>query len=517
MAKGFSLLDRGPTEAVDRFRELSTELDRLVRRAVVRGRVQRVIDEWPVAVRRAAPLFVVAALFLFVFRLAWAVTTTAAWPVSGGVAFLALFLPFLLAVLAQLTLAVAETWSRARALAWLDERLALADRLTSADEFLKTSDRSGFMLAALEQTVSIAAEALHRPLVFEASRGAFGAGAWRAPVFALVVFLVAMLVPARKAAVLTPPATSPTATARAEAPRKNDEETPAPRKNAESQPARERVNPTTMPSKSTTNRETADRDDQKEEKRSGGMTKQGGTASAGAPSGSAAAKGQPTAQGTPSKPQPPGKKIDRKPKAQKEKTEAPPPKKEVKETSGATMSRGAAGGATKNPVASDWSTRDEVQIPEDEPLRDDESVEDDDSAEQARGGVQPNLRDRRPPPNRDLSISFGIGKLPGNGRGGPSAQKKSRGTASLVFGVPVPDHVRGKLNPGTTKVTQERVEPRPEDAPPIDAGARRTREAPAGFVPEDTLSPAMRRLLKNYTLRLRAESMNSPNEKGQTK
>lgn len=514
MARGFSLLERGPAAPLDRFDALRKELDRLVRRAVFRGRVQRMIDEWPIAVRRALPLIVVAALCLLLMRGAWALSSSVPWPIGGGKTFLALFFPFLLAVLAQLVAAAAETWSRPRALLWLDERFALADRLTSADEFLKSAARSGMMLAALEQTVSVASEAAHRPLEFLPSTAHVGAGAWKAPLFAFVVFCVAMLIPGRPAEKTVPRGGPAIVDMRAETSTRRDEPASPPRRAPENEVVRDRAAPTTMPTKSNANRETAERDDQKEEKRSEGMTKQGETASAGAPSGSAAAKGQPTAQGTPSKPQPPGKKVDRKPKAQKEKTDPPPRKKDVKETSGATMSRGAAGGATKNPVASDWSTRDEVQIPEEEPLREDENVEDDDSSEQARGGMQPNLRDRRPPPNRDLSISFGVGKLPGNGRGGPSAQKKSRGTASLVFGVPVPDHVRGKLNPGTTKVTQERVEPRAEDAPNIPAAAREARTAPAGFVPEDRLSPEMRRLLSIFSLRLRGETTTSPNEKG---
>ena len=76
-------------------------------------------------------------------------------------------------------------------------------------------------------------------------------------------------------------------------------------------------------------------------------------------------------------------------------------------------------------------------------------------------GLQPNMRDRRPAANRDLTIGFGNEPNPdANGRGGPSEQKKSRGVASLVLGVPIPDHVKGPPNPGRTKITQERVQPR---------------------------------------------------------
>jgi hypothetical protein len=110
-----------------------------------------------------------------------------------------------------------------------------------------------------------------------------------------------------------------------------------------------------------------------------------------------------------------------------------------------------------SPVKSPWKQRDRTN---DEPLPEnpsDEDVEDEISEEEARGGTQPHLRDRRAATSRDLSISApGEG---GEGRGGPTPHKKARGTAAMVLGVPVPDFVRGLLNPGTTKVTHERVQP----------------------------------------------------------
>lgn len=507
MANGYSILDRAETAPADRFASLRTELDRLTARAVRRGRIQRAVDELPRATGRALPLLVISPFALLVFRLLWAMSTTAPWPMSGGVAFAIVFLPYVGSILAQMIAASAASWSRASALAWLDERLQLADRLTSADEFLKSSDRSGFMLAALEQTTAVTQKALETPLWIDQWQAEFPKRLWIACAYAALILIVIGYLPSREGEVAPAGPAPREAVARIEADREKDGEAPPIKRNAESQPVRERPQATTMPSKATVNRDTSEKDDVKEEKRSEGLTKQGETASAGAPSGSAAAKGQPTSQGQQSKPQPPGKRVDRKPKEQQQKNEAAAPKKETKENSGSTMSRGASGGATKNPVASDWSTKDEVQLPEDEPLRDDENVEDDDTGDQSRGGLQPNLRDRRPPPNRDLSISFGSGKNPGNGRGGPSAQKKQRGTASLVFGVPIPDHVRGKLNPGTTKVTQERVEPRPEDAANVQASDRAPRTEAGGFLPEDTLTPEMRNLLKLFSLRMRREAV----------
>ena len=111
--------------------------------------------------------------------------------------------------------------------------------------------------------------------------------------------------------------------------------------------------------------------------------------------------------------------------------------------------------------------------------------------------------------NRDLTIGFGNGKNPdANGRGGPSEQKKSRGVASLVLGVPIPDHVKGRPNPGKTKITQERVEPQEEDAPAVVATARSPRKDGIGRVARPDLLPWMQSLVQNYYQRIRAEQSN---------
>ena len=87
-----------------------------------------------------------------------------------------------------------------------------------------------------------------------------------------------------------------------------------------------------------------------------------------------------------------------------------------------------------------------------------------------------------------------------NGRGGPSEMKKSRGTASLVLGVPIPDRVKGQPNPGKTKITQERIEPRAEETSNLDAEARRPREEPIGPLRRRELAPWMRTLVREYFL-----------------
>jgi hypothetical protein len=509
-AKGYSILERPAAAPADRFTGLRRDLDRAVRRAQRHASRQRMADELPRAVERGLALLFVLPVGLLVLRLLWALSGAALFPLSVAGVFFAIAAPYVLFVAVSTLAAGGAESSRTAALEALDARLGMHDRLTSADDFLSRPQRSSFMAAALEDARGHVGRALTARLALAPAEHVASERAWLVPLAGAIVTALAMGLPPAapdEAGKLVP---SGEIAARSAGDRKHAAPVAVPRTPPESQLAREPRQAAVQPSRASATRDAAERDQAREEKRSEGMTKQGETASAGAPSGSAAAKGQPTSQGKASKPTD-TKRSDKKPKEHKQKDEAPGEKKEVKESSGATMSRGAAGGATKNPVASDWSSKDEVQVPEDEPLKEDEPVEDDESAEQARGGLQPNLRDRRPPPNRELSISFG-NRPGGEGRGGPSGQKKSRGTASLVFGVPVPDHVRGRLNPGTTKVTQERVEPRPEQAEPVAAGERARRDQPSGIVPQPRLSRSLRDLLKIHSLRLRSQT--SEDEKG---
>ena len=112
--------------------------------------------------------------------------------------------------------------------------------------------------------------------------------------------------------------------------------------------------------------------------------------------------------------------------------------------------------------------------------------------------------------NRDLSLGFGRAEPnpDANGRGGPGQRKKSRGVASLVLGVPVPDHVKGQPNPGRVKINQERVQPQREESPDAAAQDRGQRSAPAGRVPERTLDASTRRVVREFFLKARESATN---------
>ena len=198
--------------------------------------------------------------------------------------------------------------------------------------------------------------------------------------------------------------------------------------------------------------------------------------------------------------------ADKKPKKKKANTPEQDTRKRNEEDSGSTAGRGSSKGSNKNPAASSWSSKDQVTTEDDQEIEEDEETEDEEEEQEARGGVQPSLRDRKPPVSRDLRIGFGNMPNPdANGRGGPSQMKKSRGTASLVLGVPIPDRVKGQPNPGKTKITQERIEPKAEETERLSAEARRARAAPVGYSSRPELTPWMRELVRTYFLTLRKE------------
>lgn len=242
-----------------------------------------------------------------------------------------------------------------------------------------------------------------------------------------------------------------------------------------------------------------------ETKDSAGTTGAGRSSGALSSSAASQSKSAPSSQGQSSDPADErSKKPDPKKKPETPAKRPEPREGAEEEQSGSTAGKGSSKGSNKSPTASDWQSRDQVSENDDQEIEDDEDTEDDEEEQENRGGVQPSLRDRRPPVSRDLQIGFGNRPNPdANGRGGPSEQKKSRGVASLVLGVPIPDRVKGRPGPGPTKITQERIEPEAEEAAPIEASARTPRAAPLEPTSEVALDPSLTSLLRTYFLNRR--------------
>jgi len=162
-------------------------------------------------------------------------------------------------------------------------------------------------------------------------------------------------------------------------------------------------------------------------------------------------------------PTPPQAKTPSKPKPPPVRAPQPQPDGKPGESAGAP-SGPSRGSGRMSAVANKRSDLNRGQERDDDPEIEDEPLADENDEQEQRGGVMPMRRGDQRPPARELSIS-GDGP-PDQGRGGPTPPKKSRGTASLVLGLRLPDSVRGQPNPGTAKTTLEQIPPRPSEVAP---------------------------------------------------
>jgi hypothetical protein len=396
---------------------------------------------------------------------------------------------------------------RRRALAALDRRLASGDRLLTADEFLASDRRSGFMQAAVEDAAECAERARSADVTPPPARLATRILERGAPLAAAALLVLAFWMSTVGPAGRTPPAVAIELArpAGAETSRAVDEilpppETPEvpPTAAAPERPEREeRARTRATAPVSRTIPEGAEQAE--------GSMGVGETSESDQSSSPSNARGAPSAQGQPSRPGEAPRKKNAKPATRRpDRQQAEQPRREASEPTGSTAGQGSSKGSNRNPAVSDWSNRDLINTPDDDQVEEEDDVDDEDEEQESRGGLQPNLRDRRPPVNRDLRIGFGNRSNPdANGRGGPGQQKKSRGVASFVLGVPIPDRVKGQPNPGKTKVTQQRIEPEPEDADPATAQARAPRDGAIEPVFHPVLDPWLRDLVRAYFLEQR--------------
>ncbi|MEC7584566.1 MAG: hypothetical protein VYE77_09620 [Planctomycetota bacterium] len=386
---------------------------------------------------------------------------------------------------------------RRQSLAVLDEAADLRDRLVIADEFLRASDKSGFMVAALDDAAAHLEEARRVQLV----KAPPEARRTRPPVVAGLLAAL-LLWGVSTLSQLQWQATGSVSGNPGEVGQDVARNAPVSDRDLDAQPAPPRDPQAETRLGASVDSAAADDEGQAGEdiKETRGQFGSGRPAQASASQGSSRSQAAPTNQSASIKVEEPQKAKPKKAKEpERPVNKSPPPQKRPGEESGSTAGRGSSRGSNKNPANTDWASKDQVTNPEDEGVEDDQEIEDEEEEQESRGGIQPNLRDRKPPVNRDLRIGFGNGKNPdANGRGGPSEQKKSRGVASLVLGVPVPDRIKGQPNRGKTKITQERIEPKAEDAQAIDAQARTAREQPMGPVVRYDLELWMQQLVRRY-------------------
>ena len=428
------------------------------------------------------------------------------WIVVIAVLFLAA------AVLVAVIAAGTSKVDRRDSLAVLDRELGLEDRLVTAEEFISRIDESPFIAAALDDAARIAPAAHAAVLGLERQRLALGAREFRILAVGAFLFLLGAWTTGGKASERGDESASVTRGDEVAVINTHEDDATT-RPNPKARDEHQEPEPTeTAPAKTAAAETRRDKSGQlsDETKESEGKTGEGRSSDAESTSGASQSRGMPSNQSQQSKA---GEKTSKKEAKKKAKPPAelkPAEKKQAEENSGSTAGKGSSKGSNKNPAVSKWSSKDQVTTQDDQEIEDDEETEDEEEDQESRGGMQPNLRDRKPPVSRDLRIGFGNQKNPdANGRGGPSEAKKSRGTASLVLGVPIPDRVKGQPNPGKTKITQERIEPKAEESAAISASGRKPRVAPAGNVQERELTPWMRTLIREYFLNLRNENRQS--------
>lgn len=403
--------------------------------------------------------------------------------------------------------------SRHRALLAADKQIGSSERIATADHFMQRPSRDGFMQAAVEDAADWVGRAREASLDEESVRWTRSfLSLWPIP-FAVIGLLIAAFltqyarVPLagdpslpELSSVADPISITPDPSQPKQQP--NVEELPDP--NPEKEP------PPEQRSQRAVNRQGssgADIPDEAEE--SSGKLSEGETRESQQSANPSSARGAPSTSGQPSKSGEETKrerKPKKKQKPEKEREKKPRPQEE--KPSGATAGQGSSKGSDNNAAPSDWASTSQAATPDDEDIEDEEDVADEEEEQESRGGVQPNLRDRRTPVNRDLQIGFGNAQPnpDANGRGGPGGQKKSRGVASLVLGVPIPDRVNGQPNKGRIRITQQRITPEAEQSDPVAAQDRLPRQGSVGPIHHPDFSPWLQDFVRRYFLERRAQN-----------
>ncbi len=395
--------------------------------------------------------------------------------------------------------------SRKGLLGLVDDRLGLADRLVAADEFRALPLRGPFHEAAMRDATGVADQASRASLDFSKDTEPLKPHIVRAVPIAGALLAAAVLLRGAPTEGASYRRQSDAFSRVARAEPAADDLTPESPLAATIAPVMAQPAPPKAPAGQTSGSAPEPTDLDSQEKPSAGKASPGKGGTAKGASGASQARGAPTGQTPEAKEPSKPKKTEAKRREAKPVDAPQPEKKTEEEDSGSTAGKGSSKGSNKNPVTSSWKSRDQVSSDDNAEVEDDSESEDEDEEQENRGGVQPSMRDRRPPASRDLQISFGNRANPdANGRGGPSQPKKSRGVASLVLGVPIPDRVKGRPGAGRTKITQERVEPEAEDAPAPAIEERGARGGPSGGPPPLDLDPLTRAIVRTYFQRAKA-------------
>ena len=432
------------------------------------------------------------------------------WPVSAAATVvLAIVAPFAIVGIYALVIVLREQTDRRICLTLFDRALGLKGRLQAADEFLLRGQRSPFEQAAVEDAVPFVRQALDAELpAVRTPPPELRPRRWPLGVVAVLVLAAAMLV-AGLPSVQDAPTTAlpddmPTElVAVDETAREEAAEPPLPKEasrrslvgrrlaalsEAASRGERER----------TARSETGTGDARSSSAKSStaaSLARQAGKAAAGVSGEGTSRENKPRAR-----PDKPRRENPSRPKQAKE--EQPETSKGV--SGGTGRSSGSRTSSSDQPPADDKARNDEAESD-----ATDDAEEEEDEEQKAASASKPMLNNRKAAVDRSLTPS-GLGDQEderNNGRGGPGGLKKTRGVAAMLLGVPMPDHLRGKANPGRIKVERERADPEPKTSLAASAGDRGSRHESIGYVPHLALAPWMQVTVRDYFLAERARDI----------
>ena len=435
------------------------------------------------------------------------------WPLPAvPTVVLAVVAPVVIVAVYALVVVLREKTDRRVCLALFDTLLGYKGRLQTADEFLSRGPAGPFEYAAVEDAAPFARQALDTelpavrtpPPVLHPQRWPLGA----ASVLVLAgAILIGELPPvADNPAVALADESPARLVSMVETPVHEDTEPPLPkefsRRSLDSQPHSSLGDAESEGESERAARSQSGTGDARssaaKSSKAASLARQAGKAAAGA-SGEGSSKKE-TPRERPDK-------TRRENKSRPEETKEEQPEASKGVSGGTGRSSGSRTSASDQAAADDKARNDE-----DEGDATDDAEEEEDEEQKAGSASKPMLNNRKAAVDRSLSPS-GLSDQENdqaNGRGGPSGLKKTRGVAAMLLGVPMPDHLRGKSNPGRIKVERERADPEPKTSLAADADDRGSRQASIGYLPHPALAPWMQETVRDYFLAERARDLARP-------
>ena len=432
------------------------------------------------------------------------------WPLTAvPTVVLAIAGPFVIVAVYALVVVLREKTDRRICLTLFDRLLDLKGRLQAADEFLSRGSASPFERAAVEDAAPFARQALAAELPAvrtpppDLRPQRWPLGAVSALVLATAI-LVAELPSVEGAQDVVLPDDLPTElVAVAETLVEEDAEPPLPKESSRRSLVGQRLAALSEAGSEgerepTARSETGTGDARSSSAKSStaaSLARQAGKAAAGVSGEGTSRENKPR-----ERPAKPRRENPSRPEEAKE--EQPETSKGV--SGGTGRSSGSRTASSDQPPADDKARNDEAEAD-----ATDDAEEEEDEEQKAASTSKPMLNNRKAAVDRSLSPS-GLSDREddqANGRGGPSGLKKTRGVAAMLLGVPMPDHLRGKSNPGRIKVERERADPEPKTSLAADAGDRGSRQESIGHLPHLALAPWMQDTIRDYFLAERAQDI----------